>query len=173
MATMNNEWGFYQIPHTGVEEPDLDATTRTDAFTTIRRALDMKMCNFGALNVGNKMADDYTRTELTFSTKDDLADWKLAAADDGAGGLVGLRGTNVDNNPYIVGSTVKRVRDDQFARMGMDTVKGADVGTPSFDVMDTNLANADDMEATKNYPTEGWRSFGGKYDYLPYTGVFK
>jgi hypothetical protein len=33
------------------------------------------------------------------------------------------------------------------------------------------LVDAAGMNAYKNYPTEGWRSFGGKYDFLPYTGV--
>jgi hypothetical protein len=54
----------------------------------------------------------------------------------------------------------------------------ASIDKPKFDVMDTKEVSADAYMATvsgvdvyKNYPSEGWRSFGGKYDFLPYTGV--
>lgn len=173
MATMNDQWGFYQIPHTGLTGVETEIVReRTDI--VFRRPSDMKICNFGALAVGARRSDDYTRTELTWKTKDELADWKLAATDDGAGGRVGLRGTTVDVNPYVWGSTVKRIRDDQFFRMDMDNnVYGAGVDKPKFDVMDTNVVDASGMEHYKNYPTEGWRSFGGKYDFLPYTGVLR
>ena len=181
-----NEWNFWQIPHVGVSEPDRDAYTRTDVFTTIRRAADMKISNFGSLWVGPRMSDDYTRTELTFITKDDLADWKVQTEDPGLGHNSGLRGTTIEQNPYIWGSTVKRFRDDQFFRMNMEhypyrtgledfgdysAAEPASIDKPTFDVMDTDVAQAEGMNQYKNYPTEGWRSFGGKYDFLPYTGV--
>ena len=192
-----SEWNGWQIPHTGVEEPNLitvsgvnTGQTRTDVFTPIKRALDMRISNFGALNIGPRMSGDYTRTELTYITKDDLADWHTITEDDGAGRLVGMRGTTVDNNPYLWGSTVKKFRDDQFFRMDMEhpaTSSGllddssfaslypagpaADIAKPEFDVMDTDVAAADGMNQYKNYPTEGWRSFGGKYDFLPYIGT--
>jgi len=168
-----SEYDFYQIPHTGVSESDRDAYTRTDVFTSIRRALDMKISNFGARNVGKRIAGDYTRTALTFISKDKLADLNVLTADDGAGGRSGLRGTNVDVNPYVVGSTVKKIRDDQFFRMDMDNnVTGNAVAKPKFDVMDTKEVSSG-MVAYKNYPSEGWRSFGGKYDFEPYTGVLR
>jgi hypothetical protein len=135
------------------------------------------------------MADDYTRTELTYITKDDLSNWKMITTDDGPGRLIGMRGTNVDQNPYLWGSTVKKVRDDQFFRMDMEhpvtsasllgddslntlypAGEAADIAKPDFDVMDTNLVHSG-MDEKKNYPTEGWRSFGGKYDFLPYIGT--
>ena len=185
-----NEWNGWQIPHVGVGEPDREGDeSRDDNFIPIRRALDMRMSNFGALNIGNRMSSDYTRTELTYITKDNLADWHTITEDDGPGRLLGMRGTNVDQNPYIWGSTVKKVRDDQFFRMDMEhpvtsaSLLGdddlntlypagtpADIAKPEFDVMDTNLVNSG-MEDKKNYPTEGWRSFGGKYDFLPYIGT--
>jgi len=185
-----NEWNGWQIPHVGVPEPDRDAYTRTDEFTTIRRPADMKMSNFGALNVGNRMSIDYSRTELTFISKDNLADHNVITADDGAPYGDGLRGTTVEYNPNLWGSTVKKARDDQFFRMTMEhsqtsaTLLGDDdfsslypastahsVDQPMFDVMDTDVAQADGMNQYKNYPTEGWRSFGGKYDFLPYVGT--
>ena len=194
-----NEWNGWQIPHTGVVESNLVTISgvstgqpRTDAFIPIRRALNMKMSNFGALNIGPRMGQgvDYTRTELTYITKDDLSNWKQITEDTGSGRLVGLRGTNVDQNPYVWGSTVKKFRDDQFFRMTMEhpiTSSGllgdpalaslypagtpAYIDKPSFDVMDTDVSLADGAEQYKNYPSEGWRSFGGKYDFLPYIGT--
>ena len=166
-----SEYNFWQIPHTGVAESDRDAYARTDVDTSIRRSLDMKISNFGALNVGLRISGDYTRTALSFKSKDTLADINVLTADDGAGGRSGLRGTNVDVNPYVVGSTVKKIRDDQFFRMDMDNNEtGNAVAKPKFDVMDTKEVSSG-MVAYKNYPSEGWRSFGGKYDFEPYTGV--
>jgi len=185
-----NEWNGWQIPHVGVPEPDRSGEeSRTDNFVPIRRALDMRMSNFGALNIGLRMSSDYTRTELTYITKDELSDWHMITEDDGPGRLLGMRGTTVDHNPYLIGSTVKRVRDDQFFRMDMehpvtsasmladDSLASlypagtpADIAKPMFDVMDTNLVHSG-MDEKKNYPSEGYRSFGGKYDFLPYIGT--
>jgi len=47
----------------------------------------------------------------------------------------------------------------------------ADITKPTFDVMDQDEVSADGMDDYKNYPTEGYRSFGGKYDFLPYIGT--
>jgi hypothetical protein len=166
------EWNFYQISATGVEEPDLDAQTRVGVFNPIRRPVDMKICNFGALAIGPRQSSDYTRTELYFQNKDELADWTVITADDGPGGRLGLRGTVVDNNPYVWGSTVKKVRDDQFFRMNMDNnLAGVGIEKPKFDVSDTDVVQI--PVAGKKYPSEGWRSFGGKYDFLPYDGTLR
>jgi len=186
-----NEWNGWQIPHVGVGEPDREGDeSRKDNFIPIRRALDMRISNFGALNIGLRMSSDYTRTELTYITKDNLSDWHMITEDDGPGRLLGMRGTNVDVNPYIWGSTVKKYRDDQFFRMDMEhpvtsasmladdslaplypAGTPADITKPMFDVMDQDLVDAAGMNKYKNYPTEGWRSFGGKYDFLPYIGT--
>lgn len=178
MATEDrSEWSFFQIPHVGVPEPDRDSWARDDTSTTIRRPLDMKMSYFRSNFVGPRMAQgqDYTRTELFFKDKDNLSDISVLTEDSGMGYRLGLRGVTIEENPYVWGSTVKRVRDDQFFRMTMDNnTTGNEVEQPSFDVMDTDAVTAEGMVALslyKNYPTEGWRSFGGKYDFLPYTGV--
>jgi len=184
-----NEWNGWQIPHTGVAANAENENVRSRTDIPIVRKSDMRISNFGTLFIGPRMSADYTRTELTWSDKDKFSDWKLAATDDGPGRLLGMRGTSVDQNPYLWGSTVKKVRDDQFFRMDMEhsptspelladdsfaslypAGDAADIAKPKFDVMDTDLVNGG-MEQYKNYPTEGWRSFGGKYDFLPYTGV--
>jgi len=164
-----SEYNFYQIDHTGVNEPDREANTRTDTALTIRRALANKISNFGALNVGDRMGSDYTRTVLDFESKDNLSDINVLTEDTGMGANVALRGTTVEHNPYLIGSSVKRVRDEQSFRMGMSDNRGNSIDQPKFDVMDTkNIVSG--MVAGKNWPSEGWRSFGGKYDFEPYTG---
>jgi hypothetical protein len=174
---------FYQIPHTGVEEPDLD-TVRADGTygkTVIRRPISMKMSNFGALEVSNRLSSDYTRTNtMTFKAKDELSDINVLTEDTGVGQNVRLFGVTVNHNPYLSGSTIKLTRDDQFIRMTMSRDTGTssaatEIDLPRFDVMDdkertTAGINATANAALKNWPTEGWRSFGGKYDFLPYAG---
>lgn len=170
---------FFQIPHTGVNQPDLDSA-RTDKDVAIRQKFDMRLSNFGALNVGGRMTSDYTRTLLSFKTKDELADINVITEDVGVGQNVPARGTTTVHNPYLWGSTVKYVRDDQFIRMTMSkdtgtSTEATQVELPMFDVMDTKESTAGGINATsnanmKNWPAEGWRSFGGKYDFLPYAG---
>ena len=171
---------FFQIPATGVEEPDT-ATVRADGSygkTTIRRALDSKMSNFGALNVDNRLSVDYTRTDtMAFKSKDELGDLNVLTAEGGDGANVGLRGTSVNYNPLLWGSTVKYTRDDQFIRMTMvrNNDNQMEIAMPKFDVSDDKERTAAGINSTsnatlKNWPSEGWRTFGGKYDFLPYSG---
>lgn len=185
-----SEYNFYQIDHSGVAEPDLTASgvARTDSSVAIRRPVDAKISEFGALNIGDRM-DDYTRTVLDFESKDNLSDINVITEDKGMGANVAARGTTVEYNPYVtasgINSSVKRMRDDQAFRMGMSGYTGAQTVTggvlttvggsansidqPGFDVMDTKSI-VSGMVAGKNWPSEGWRSFGGKYDFTPYSG---
>jgi hypothetical protein len=181
MSEVFNYDGF-QIPHVGVPEPDLDSLTRTDAKTTIRRPLDMKISNFGALAVGARMGatTDYTRVNLGFKAKGESEDVNVITADTGVGQGVRLNSISVNYNPHIWGNSIKYVRDDQFIRMTMARNTGTsaaavEVDAPKFDVMDSKNSTAAGINAatnanTKNWPSEGWRSFGGKYDFLPYAG---
>lgn len=159
---------FFQIPAVGVDEPDLD-TARVGVDVSIRRPADMKMSNFGALNTGARLSSDYTRTNtMAFKAKGESEDWNVITADTGVN--VSLRGVSINENPNVWGSSVKFVRDDQFIRMTMSNDnEGASIDPPKFDVMDTNersLTAAQGIsQSFKNWPTEGWRSFGGKYDF--------
>jgi hypothetical protein len=161
---------FFQIPQTGVVEPDL-ATARTGVDVSIRRAIDMKMSNFGALNTGARLSSDYTRTNtMAFKAKGESEDWNVLTEDTGIGSNVAARGMNVNHNPHIWGDSIKFVRDDQFIRMTMsNNNEGAQIDPPKFDVMDSKERTADGINALgqpfKNWPTEGWRSLGGKYDF--------
>jgi hypothetical protein len=153
-----SEWEFYQIPHTGV-----DSTTYGVAVHT--RDLDMRMSNFGALFVDARNSVDYTKTTLSFEAKGEME----GAAEFGLHNLV--QDGEKNENPLVVGSTVKYTRNDEMFKMGMETddsgskLKSYGVAFPTFDVMDTNLVSAAGMSTSINYPTEGWRSFGGKYDF--------
>ena len=172
----------FQIPHTGVEQPDLTASgvARSAAGIEIRREADMKMSNFGALNVDLRNTSDYTKTVVTFKDKDDLADVNVITNDTGIGQNVSLNEVTVNHNPHVWGDSIKFVKDDQFIRMGMGRETGTSsdatfIDQPKFDVMDTNLSTAAGINAStnanmKNWPSEGWRSFGGKYDFDPYAG---
>lgn len=164
-----SEYEFYQIDSTGVKEPDRDADARSEKAVPIRRALDAKISDFGAKNVGSRMSIDYTRTVLDFESKDDLSDQNMQTEDTGIGQNVAGRGINVDHNPYLEGSSIKKVRDEQSFRMGMSDNRGISIDAPKFDVMDTKSIISG-MVAGKNWPSEGWRSFGGKYDFEPYQG---
>lgn len=158
---------FFQIPATGVEQPDVVEQTRTDVNIPIKRSVNMVLSNFGAMNVGNRNSSDYTKTELTFKAKDESFDWSKV--------VPVWQEAERNLNPLLWGSTVKYTRDDQFIRMGMTKDSGASIDLPKFDVSDSRQSTAEGIMATggyalKNWPSEGWRSFGGKYDFLPYAG---
>lgn len=161
-----SEWEFYQIPHTGV-----DSTTYGNPVHT--RDLDMRMSNFGALWVADavgRSSVDYTKVKYGFDAKGEME----GAAEFGLHDLV--QDAEKNENPLVAGSTVKYTRNDEMFKMGMETddsgskSKSYGVAFPTFDVMDTNLVSAAGMTALKNWPSEGWRSFGGKYDFEPYVG---
>lgn len=174
---------FHQIPHTGVEEPETEVVRVDGAFgkTVIRRPFNMRIANFGALDVANRLSFDYTRTNtMSFKAKGESADINVITEDTGVGSNVRLFGVTVNHNPYLWGNSIKLKRDDQFIRMTMSKDTGTSsaatqVDLPKFDVMDTKERTAEGIAATsntalKNWPSEGWRSFGGKYDFLPYQG---
>jgi len=155
-----SEFSFYQIDAVGPDQPDTERGT-TVTTSPILRGFDSKISNFGILNVGNRMASDYTRTNLVFETKDTLSNWEyITGAEQDA---------DIELNPYVLGSSIKHVRDDQFFRMGMSNQEGESVELPKFDVGDTKEVSGE-LTTGKNWPSEGWRSFGGKYDFTPYVG---
>jgi hypothetical protein len=175
---------FHQIPHVGVPQPDMDDQVRADGSngkTVIRRPFDMRISNFGSLDVANRFSWDYTRTNtMSFKAKGESEDINVLTEDTGIGQNVKLFGVSVNHNPHIWGDSIKYVRDDQFIRMTMSRDTGTstaatEIDPPAFDVMDTKESTAEGIAAVsnsnlKNWPSEGWRSFGGKYDFLPYSG---
>lgn len=160
---------FFQIPQTGPAEVE---QVKDAAGVVIRRPSDEKISMFGALTVGSRLSFDYTRVNtMTFKSKGESEDVSTLAADTGVGQNVSLRSSYVNHNPLVSGSTVKYVRDDQFLRMTMSKEDGSSIGTPKFDIMDTKVATAEGIIATsnaeiKNWPSEGWYSFGKKHDFV-------
>ena len=151
MAEVFN-FNMFQISHTGVGGETKGNNVQT-------RDLDMKISNFGALKYGPRSADDYTKVLNNFKTKDELENPVIPTF---------AQESEYDENPLVWGSTVKYTRDDQLIRMGTATTLGGYIGMPKFDVSDTNVANMDAStwpNSMKNWPTEGWRSYGGKYDF--------
>ncbi len=152
---MANEYNYFQLnPLTDLGE--------TLGAAHLTRDIGVKMSNFGALNFGDRMSTDYTRTVLDYEDKTNLENNVPVWLD-----------AEFDMNPFVWGSTVKRIRDDQAWRMGMSNENGFAVEAPPMDVSDAK-AVLGDMTRGKNYPTEGWRSFGGKYDFSEaYNGMVR
>lgn len=169
-----SEWNFFQFDPRQVGN-DWAVGSRKQQY----RMPGMKMSNFGALNFGSRMSTDYTRINFGFEGKA-----KLEGSDKfGLTDLPWGQEAERNQNPWVLNSTVKKVRDDQFTRMGMS--KGGkdqhglnnptphQVDEPDFDVMDINVSKGP-WTVGINYPTEGWRSFGGKYDFhIVYDGTLR
>lgn len=163
-----SEWEFFQIPHVGLNE----ANSPTVGNPVKTRDFNMRMSNFGALWIADAVGRstvDYTKVKYGFDGKGAME----GAAEFGLHNLV--QDAEKNENPLVAGSTVKYTRNDEMFKMGMSS---DDTGTksisyavsfPKKDVMDTKLVQSG-MTSGKNWPSEGWRSFGGKYDFLPYSG---
>lgn len=149
---MYNFNGF-QIPHTGLscEGPLGDQQSR---------CVDAKMSNFGALAYGIRSASDYTKLEKGFKSKGELENPTIPYFQPtGNGG----NWSNAINNPYLVGSTTHKVRNDELAVMLLGSRNADSVSQPNFDVMDTNLVWDTTVSGVPlNFPTEGWKTFGGR-----------
>lgn len=118
------------------------------------RNFDAKISNFGALNYGNRDASDYTKVSLGFKNKDEWSNPTLPPF---------TMDAEYNENPYVWGSTVKRVRDEEFAIMGIGNRRSnSATNAPSMDTMDTNVAVDDGTNAPKKFPMEGWSTFGGR-----------
>jgi len=124
------------------------------------RAFDVRMSNFNTKYRGVRRSDDYTRTILSR--------WANYVENPQKAVGVGF-GTDPGEyvyNPYVWGSTVKRVLDDQAFKMGI-----AGINVKHDDVSDMDEVTAAGIKAYidaglsfLNFPSEGWSSFGGKYD---------
>jgi len=135
------------------------------------RQFDARMSNFNAMYRGSRRSDDYTRTVFGFAHEENpvLPDPELQEE---LG--FGVDWAEYNYNPYVWGSTVKRILDDQAHKMGMEhqaIVAYGDTGM-SYSIFHMDVSDQDEVTAAGiiagaaflNYPTEGWKSFGGKYD---------
>lgn len=138
---------FFQVPATGITENYVGAGLQQ------HRDYGQKMSMFGALNYGPRSADDYTRTVLYFKEKTELENPTVPP--------FVFDGAEYNRNPFVWGSTVKRIWNDEFTVMGLGSRRDMEADAPKFDVSDTNVTNGP-FVAPRNYPTEGWHSFGGR-----------
>jgi len=157
MATYN--FDFFQVqPHKLEADwavPDPTVAGNAQAM----RHYDAIISNFNAMYRGARMATDRTRTTLDFAKQQNPKE------------MVGVgHGTDwaeYNYNPYVLGNTVKRVLDDQAHKMMMDHDRGAAHSIFHIDVSDMDEVTAAGIAAGLsflNYPTEGWSTFGKKYD---------
>lgn len=138
----------YQIPAVGVKGVTVGGVASQG------REFDARMSNFGALVGGLRLSSDYTRTSLGSKDKDELMNPQITED---------MSDAAFNFNPLVWGGTLKYTRDDEFRIMGM----GARVGdsshdAPKADVGDTNLSVDDGTNAPKQFPAEGWHTFGGR-----------
>lgn len=160
-------YDFFQIPTTGINASGQGLGNQISRLTSER------ISNFGALKFGVKNAADYTVTAFGASAfvQNPTIPSFLPSGDGNWYGAV--------DNPYAVGSTVNRVRTDEFDIMTLGSRNTKGVTQPKFDTMDTNLvwdtANGHISYNTTisgnggattvsgsyvNFPSEGWATFG-------------
>ena len=119
---------------------------------------------------GGRNSSDYTRTSLAFAFKGDIENPKKQV---GIG--YGTDMGEYNYNPFVWGYAVahRRMLNDTMFMMGMFhggtnlssySDNGAAIDAPRLDVSDKKEVAASGMSAYKNYPSEGYSSFGKKYD---------
>lgn len=156
MADVYNFDGF-QIAHVGVLGGMADGSQQD------QRWFSVKISNFGALNYGARSSDDYTKLTKGFAKEENPVIPSFTMEGE------------YDENPYVWGSTVKRMRNDEFTIMSMGSRRLVDPDQPGFDVSDTNVAVDDGTNTPKIFPSEGWHTLGGKtggpFGYVPPAGA--
>lgn len=122
---------------------------------TINRAPNGALSNYNARFVGARMSFDRTRTTLGGSDPNINPKREIGA---GYAGF-GVDWSLFNYNPYSKVNPNFRVNNDWLKITGLG---GIDVVTD--DVMDKDEVSADGMVQYRNYPTEGYNSFGKKGD---------
>ncbi len=145
MAKYNND--FFQISHSGLDCVSGEGGQQG-------RCTAMRMSSFGSLSFGAKSPDDYTRLLGTFKDKDELQNPDVGE---------GIQTASRIENPFVWGSTVHRMRNDELAIYELGSRNGSFV-KPGFDVMDTNVSKStpDDNGVQLNWPNEGFKLFGAR-----------
>lgn len=119
----------------------------------VMRPFGTRVSKYNANYVGERNADDYTRT--TFG-------WESYQEPDPVVGVgFGTDPAEFVYNPFVWGYAVahRKMLADNLIMMGMGSIDA-----PRQDVSDQDESSATGMEQYKNYPTEGWSSFGKKGD---------
>lgn len=144
---MANEYDHFQF-----DPGSIGSDWKGGAAARQLKAPGAKISHFEAMKYGTVRSDDYTRVVF------DNAHFENPQRVLGVG--FGVDRGWYNHNPFVWLSTVKRVLDDKMHRMMMGSI-----GVVADDVSDRDEVDASGMQSYKNYPSEGWRSFGGKYDF--------
>lgn len=163
---MADNWNFdfFQIAQTGVEQPDV--VTPGEEGSQMYRSFGVRMSSFGDLVYGVRGPStttsgvaagtgDYTKT-LTgnFKSAGELQNPVVPAF---------AQDAEWNDNPLVWGSTVKRIRNDEFTVMTLGSRRSQEADQPRMDVMDTKEADAAGFGAAPRiYPNEGWHYFGSR-----------
>ena len=118
----------------------------------VGRSPDSKISNYEDYKNGTARSDDYTRVTFANAIEEN------PSVAPGIG--YGTDWAYYVYNPYVWGSTVLKTLDDKMTRMNMGSLNLKNMG-----FSDKKAVDASGMSQYKNYPSEGWRSFGGKYDF--------
>lgn len=150
---MDSEYNFFQI-----DKPASIGKNWKGGVSM--RSPGAKKSNFGSLNEGPRRSENYDLTVFTGAGADTMNPQKEVGVGFGTD-----RG-EYNYNPYELGSTVLKMLNDKLLMTGLGDVEKA-----QRDVSDKKEASADGMLINKNYPSEGWSTFGKKYDKKkPYQG---
>jgi len=133
------------------------------------RPIAARMSRWNVDYAGARNSNDYTRTSLGFAFKGTIEN-PVVRVGIGYGTDVGY----YNYNPMVSGIAIAHLRmlNDSMFIMGMYhggtnlsnyNDDGASIDQPRYDVMDSKEI-VSGMEQYKNYPSEGWYSFGKKYD---------
>lgn len=114
-----------------------------------------KISNYNAYFVGARMSTDRTRT--TLGGPDPKINPERVIGDGYAG--FGVDWGMFNYNPYSKINPNFRVNNDWLKITGL-----GGIGVVTDDVMDADEVTASGMVQYRNYPTEGWNSFGKKGD---------
>lgn len=141
-------FSFFQVPSTGIDVEGPRSGPQS-------RSVTMRISSFGALDYGPRSSKDYTKTVYGFKSKDELQNPNI---------LSFTQSADYKENPYVWGSTVKRIWNDTLRIMTLGSRFMSGAYQPKFDVSDTKLSwsTPKDGDVPLNYPTEGYTPFGGR-----------
>lgn len=122
------------------------------------RPVSARISNWNIDYTGPRNTGDYTRTTFGFGFKGTIENPQKAV---GIG--FGTDMAEYNYNPFIWGYAVSHLRASNDPMFKMTEGRGT-IDLPKKDVMDKKEVDASDMSAYHNYPSEGWSSFGKKYD---------
>lgn len=139
---MANEYDFYQADPGSIGNDWLGGDR-----APLLRPIGSRMSKYNDMYIGTRRSDDYNRT---------VYQWKFEQNNPVALGKgYGTDWAYIEYNPYLLGSTVKKVLDDQGFKMGMSHNTGGDIDLFSRGMSDSYGIDPSGMVSFKNYPSEG------------------